>query len=80
MTRAIPYLGGVIQEVVTRRADLIFAKGVLFWRGKSLEVSAAPVGSMGSCARCDAYLGETSSSDYLHRQSHVVKMEKPAVG
>ena len=79
MTEDIPYFGGVIEEVVSRRADLIFARGVMFTRGKSWEVSAAPVGSMGSCARCDAYLGETSS-DYLHRQSNVVKMEKPAVG
>jgi len=79
VTEDIPYFGGVIEEVVSRRADLIFARGVLFTRGKSREVSAAPVGSMGSCARCDTYLGQ-ASYDYLHRQSHVVKMEKPAVG
>ena len=66
MTEDIPYFGGVIEEVVTRRADLIFAREVLFTSGKIGEVSAAPVGSMGLCARCDAYLGQTSS-DYLHR-------------
>ena len=75
MTRAIPYLGGVIEEVVTRRADLTFAKGVLFTSGKIWEVSAAPVGSMGLCARCDAYLAPTSY-DYLKRQSNAVRMEK----
>ena len=66
MTEDIPYFGVVFEEVVTRRADLVFARGVLFTRGKIGEVSAAPVGSMGSCARCDTYLGQ-ASSDYLHR-------------
>ena len=66
MTEDIPYFGGVFGEVVNHRADLIFAKGVLLSAGSEWEVSAAPVGSMGLCARCDAYLGETSS-DYLHR-------------
>ena len=42
------------------------AKGVLLSAGWIVEVSAAPVDSMGLCARCDAYLGE-ASSDYLHR-------------
>ena len=66
MAEDIPYFRGVIEEVVTRRADLIFARGVLVTSGKSVEVSAAPVGSMGLCARCDAYLGQ-ASYDYLHR-------------